>query len=73
VRWHRKGFAAYWRWKSRSLGGHGAFTYVTKNRVTLSFNSAGNLATWSNPAGVIITLNYSGTPVCAENLVRLIW
>ena len=21
VRWHRKGFAAYWRWKSRSLGG----------------------------------------------------
>jgi hypothetical protein len=21
VRWHRKGFAAYWRWKSRSSGG----------------------------------------------------
>src|SRR5258707_4708577 len=21
VRWHRKGFAAYWRWRSRSLGG----------------------------------------------------
>ena len=21
VRWHRKGFAAYWRWKARSLGG----------------------------------------------------
>src|SRR3954449_9493121 len=21
VRWHRMGFAAYWRWKSRSLGG----------------------------------------------------
>src|SRR5215467_4707488 len=21
VRWHRKGFAAYWRWKSRSRGG----------------------------------------------------
>jgi hypothetical protein len=21
VRWHRKGFAAFWRWKSRSLGG----------------------------------------------------
>jgi hypothetical protein len=21
VRWHRKGFAAYWRWKSRSPGG----------------------------------------------------
>ena len=21
VRWHRKGFAVYWRWKSRSLGG----------------------------------------------------
>src|SRR5437868_5899204 len=21
VRWHRTGFAAYWRWKSRSLGG----------------------------------------------------
>ena len=21
VRWHRKGFAAYWRWKSRPLGG----------------------------------------------------
>src|SRR6266511_822102 len=21
VRWHRRGFAAYWRWKSRSLGG----------------------------------------------------
>jgi hypothetical protein len=20
VRWHRKGFAAYWRWKSRSSG-----------------------------------------------------
>jgi len=25
VRWHRKGFAAYWRWKSRSAGGgHGS-------------------------------------------------
>ena len=21
VRWHRKGFGAFWRWKSRSLGG----------------------------------------------------
>src|SRR5215510_14890080 len=21
LRWHRMGFAAYWRWKSRSLGG----------------------------------------------------
>jgi hypothetical protein len=21
VRWHRRGFAAYWRWKSRSPGG----------------------------------------------------
>src|SRR5476649_1074368 len=21
VRWHRKGFAAFWRWKSRPLGG----------------------------------------------------
>ena len=21
VRWHKKGFAAYWRWKSRALGG----------------------------------------------------
>ena len=21
LRWHRKGFAAYWRWKSRPLGG----------------------------------------------------
>jgi hypothetical protein len=21
VRWHRKGFAAFWRWKSRALGG----------------------------------------------------
>jgi hypothetical protein len=21
VRWHRMGFAAYWRWKSRPLGG----------------------------------------------------
>ena len=40
----------------------GAFTYVTKDRVTLSFNSAGDLATWSSPAGVTMTLNYSGTP-----------
>ena len=30
--------------------------------MTLSFNSAGNLATWSSPAGVTMTLNYSGTP-----------
>ena len=22
VRWHRAGFRRYWRWKSRSLGGH---------------------------------------------------
>jgi hypothetical protein len=21
VRWHRKGFTGYWRWKSRSPGG----------------------------------------------------
>src|SRR3984893_1011845 len=28
VRWHRRGFAAYWRWKSRSAGGCGACLYV---------------------------------------------
>ncbi len=22
IRWHRQGFRAYWRWKSRSRGGH---------------------------------------------------
>ena len=24
LRWHRRGFAAYWQWKSRSLGGRRA-------------------------------------------------
>ena len=23
IRWHRRGFRAYWRWKSRHVGGHG--------------------------------------------------
>jgi hypothetical protein len=29
VRWHRRGFAAYWRWKSRSPGGRGRASVLT--------------------------------------------
>lgn len=47
---------------------NGVYTYVTKNSVTLSFNSTGNLATWSNPAGATMTLNYSGSPPILASL-----
>jgi hypothetical protein len=33
VRWHRKGFIAFWRWKSRPLGGR---RRSTKRCATLS-------------------------------------
>ena len=54
--------------------GGGAFTYRTKNGVRLSFDNAGDLASWSDPAGMKSTLNYSGTPAVlasvANNLGR---
>ena len=45
---------------SLSLSG-GLYTYKTKDQVTLSFNSAGNLATWTHPSGPTVTLTYSGS------------
>ena len=41
----------------------GAYVYTAKDRTTLSFDTAGNLATWSTPAGTTISLAYSGSPV----------
>jgi hypothetical protein len=32
VRWHRKGFTAYWRWKSRSRGGHPRIAQEVRDR-----------------------------------------
>jgi RHS repeat-associated protein len=43
-----------------SIGG--AFNYLAKNQQTLSFDTAGNLKTLTNPAGTTITLGYAGTP-----------
>ena len=37
----------------------GAFRYRTKTGVTFNFNSAGQIATWSNAAGSTITFTYS--------------
>jgi RHS repeat-associated protein len=53
-----------------SSGGGGVFTYLTKNRATLFFNSAGNLQTWSNPAGVTTTFNYAGTPATLASVTN---
>ena len=36
----------------------GTFTYTKKDGTTLTFNSAGNLATWQSPAGMTVTFNY---------------
>lgn len=40
----------------------GAYVYTAKDRAVLSFDTAGNLATWSTPAGTTISLAYSGSP-----------
>lgn len=44
-----------------SLNG-GAYTYVAKDRTTLAFNSDGNLASWTSPAGAAMTLAYTSSP-----------
>ncbi|MBX9943888.1 MAG: hypothetical protein K2Y40_07395 [Reyranella sp.] len=44
-----------------SLAG-GAYTYVAKDRTTLTFNTDGNLVSWISPAGAAMTLNYTGSP-----------
>ena len=41
---------------------NGAYTYVAKDRTTLSFDTNGNLATWRSAAGATITLTYAGSP-----------
>ena len=41
---------------------NGAYTYVGKDRTTLSFDSDGNLSTWRNSAGATLTLTYTGSP-----------
>src|ERR1700732_4242009 len=33
VRWHRMGFAAYWRWKSRPLGGRPRISQAVRNLI----------------------------------------
>ncbi len=40
----------------------GAYTYVSKDRTTLSFDTNGNLVTWRSAAGATITLTYAGSP-----------
>jgi RHS repeat-associated protein len=40
----------------------GAYVYSAKDRSVLSFDKAGNLVTWSTPAGTTISLGYSGSP-----------
>jgi transposase InsO family protein len=40
VRWHRKGFAAYWRWRSRSSGGRPRITKEVRHLIRrLSFEN----------------------------------
>ena len=39
----------------------GLYTYTTEGKVKLAFNSAGNIATWTSPAGPVITFNYNGS------------
>ncbi|MGA9866446.1 MAG: RHS repeat-associated core domain-containing protein [Acetobacteraceae bacterium] len=47
----------------RNNGGAGPVTYQTKDGVTLTFNSAGNIASWVNAAGVTVNFTYnSATP-----------
>ena len=40
----------------------GVYTYLGKDRTTLTFNADGNLASWLSPAGAAMTLNYTGSP-----------
>src|SRR5213592_5106828 len=40
VRWHRMGFAAYWRWKSRPLGGRPRVRHECLDHLMV-FNSLG--------------------------------
>jgi hypothetical protein len=41
VRWHRKGFAAYWRWKARSRGGRPRIAKEVRDGPVLSSAEAG--------------------------------
>ena len=41
---------------------NGAYTYVGKDRTTLSFDAEGNHSTWRNAAGATLTLAYTGSP-----------
>ena len=42
VRWHRKGFAAYWRWKARSRGGRPRIAKEVRDGPVLSSAEAGS-------------------------------
>src|ERR1700736_5345854 len=39
IRWHRAGFRAYWRWKSRRRGGRPTMSGEIRRRVSHSFTS----------------------------------
>lgn len=41
---------------------NGAYTYMAKDRTTLSFDAMGNLVKWKVPAGPAISFAYSGSP-----------
>src|SRR5215831_13737863 len=38
---------------------NGAYTLQYKDGTTLTFNTAGNIATWQHPAGVTVTFTYN--------------
>lgn len=52
----------------------GSFRYELLDRTVMQFNAAGNLQQWTHPAGVAVTLTYSGANLVhvANNLGRVL-
>ncbi|MFO1079346.1 MAG: RHS repeat-associated core domain-containing protein [Reyranellaceae bacterium] len=40
----------------------GAYAYLAKDQTRYAFNPDGTLASWTNPAGIAVTLSYGGSP-----------
>src|SRR3989442_9000571 len=57
IRWHRAGFRAYWRWKSRPRGGRPK-------------NTGGHSPAHSRHERREPALGSTADPVCIENLIR---
>jgi hypothetical protein len=70
VRWHRKGFAAFWRWKSRSLGGRPQIDKEVRDLIRrMSFDNP----LWGAPHihGELLKLGFDVAPRSTASVPRV--